>query len=72
MEEQCKKTLDKALEIYNKEMNAIVGNVEIKNATELKNKQKQLENGLKEYMQKELKNYANLDENIKTLMVNCF
>ena len=40
MEEQCKKTLDKALEIYNKEMNAIVGNVEIKNATELKNKQK--------------------------------
>lgn len=62
MEEQSRKVVDRAVEVYHREMNSKLANVHTSNVKTLKEKQKQLEEELREMVVKELKNYAHVAE----------
>jgi len=69
MEEQSRKILDKAVEMYHKEMNSKLANVNTKDVSMLKERQKELEEELQVLVQRELKNYAHVDEVTDKLIV---
>jgi hypothetical protein len=69
MEEQSRKIFDKALDIYDKEMNSKLANVYTRDVSMLKKRQKELEEELKELVQKELKNYVHVNTITDKLLV---
>lgn len=69
MEQQARKALDKALQIYRTEMNGVVGNVLNKDMSSMEKTHKQLEEQLKKYLQKELRGYSKLSEITDNMMV---